>query len=347
MKPSARVVGLAGSLVLWAWIAAAGRGAAVESEPAITPAQIEADWLRQDEVRGTTSKPVAAGGRHAAKQDAAGGVDGLNDGKWGFHTENEHEPLVAGRPGRADRAGPHRALQPLRRGMADRDVAADRAAVGRRQGSSGRPISTTARVFYGQHRQQAAGGEPRRREGPLRAPATARHELLPSRRGARSTRAGGDDEHRPGQAGHAEQHQPVVGPARRGVAGAGGRRAYRHGLVHRAGTEAGRRTCGSWASTSTAAGRRRCRAADAAASSCRPTRPTPAQRQLYLDARWAVRQMALANPLLDFDTILFVKRCRRLFPAHVRPVLRLVVAARRRRLSSWRASRATSRSCAA
>jgi hypothetical protein len=33
-----------------------------------------------------------------------------------------------------------------------------------------------------------------------------------------------------------------------------------------------------------------------------------AKRGLYLEARWAVRRLALANPLLDFDKLLFVKR---------------------------------------
>ena len=32
------------------------------------------------------------------------------------------------------------------------------------------------------------------------------------------------------------------------------------------------------------------------------------RRALYLKARWAVRHMALANPLLDFDDLVFVKR---------------------------------------
>jgi len=32
------------------------------------------------------------------------------------------------------------------------------------------------------------------------------------------------------------------------------------------------------------------------------------RRRLYLEARWAVRHLALANPLLDFDDLLFVKR---------------------------------------
>ncbi len=37
-------------------------------------------------------------------------------------------------------------------------------------------------------------------------------------------------------------------------------------------------------------------------------------RTLYLRARWAVREMALANPLLDFDSLLFVKRAPGMFP---------------------------------
>ncbi len=38
------------------------------------------------------------------------------------------------------------------------------------------------------------------------------------------------------------------------------------------------------------------------------------QRKLYFEALWAVRRMALANPLLDFDTILFAKRAPGMFP---------------------------------
>ena len=37
-------------------------------------------------------------------------------------------------------------------------------------------------------------------------------------------------------------------------------------------------------------------------------------RHLYNKARWSVRNMALGNPLLDFDTILFVKRAPGMFP---------------------------------
>ena len=42
--------------------------------------------------------------------------------------------------------------------------------------------------------------------------------------------------------------------------------------------------------------------------------PDAARRALYFRARWAVREMALANPLLDFDTLLFVKRAPGMFP---------------------------------
>ena len=38
------------------------------------------------------------------------------------------------------------------------------------------------------------------------------------------------------------------------------------------------------------------------------------RERLHLRARWTVRQLALDNPLLDFDTILFVKRAPTLFP---------------------------------
>ena len=57
---------------------------------AISPSQIEADWLRQDEVRG--GKTAADGKAVTPEQDARGGVDGVINGEWGFHTEHEAEP---------------------------------------------------------------------------------------------------------------------------------------------------------------------------------------------------------------------------------------------------------------
>ncbi len=70
------------------------RIAAEEPAPAITSAQIEADWVRQDAVRDLSnlSPQLQAGKDVKPQEDAAGGCDGVKNGKWGFHTENEDQP---------------------------------------------------------------------------------------------------------------------------------------------------------------------------------------------------------------------------------------------------------------
>ncbi|MEE8450908.1 MAG: discoidin domain-containing protein [Thermoguttaceae bacterium] len=61
--------------------------------PGLTSAQIEADWLHQDEVRvAKTGAKRPAGPPPTVEQDAAGGVDGVKNGQWGFHTEKEDDP---------------------------------------------------------------------------------------------------------------------------------------------------------------------------------------------------------------------------------------------------------------
>ncbi|MBM4000798.1 MAG: hypothetical protein FJ297_14880 [Planctomycetes bacterium] len=57
--------------------------------PAVTPEQVETDWVRQSRLR---DAPTAVRGGVSAEQDAAGGCDGVKDGKWGFHTEFEAQP---------------------------------------------------------------------------------------------------------------------------------------------------------------------------------------------------------------------------------------------------------------
>jgi hypothetical protein len=62
---------------------------------AATREQIEADWLRQAEVWHAAKKPEA-GNRAAAATttaaDAAGAVDGVKNGKYGFHTAKQTDP---------------------------------------------------------------------------------------------------------------------------------------------------------------------------------------------------------------------------------------------------------------
>ena len=67
--------------------------------------------------------------------------------------------------------------------------------------------------------------------------------------------------------------------------------------------------------------------------------PQETRQRLYLDACWAVRRLALGNPLLDFDAILFVKSAPAAFPT-----CRISFTAGGRgpaaACSSWRASNA-------
>ena len=53
--------------------------------------QLEADWLLQVARRGQEAGRARAG-RVTTTADAAGGVDGVKNGRWGFHTENENDP---------------------------------------------------------------------------------------------------------------------------------------------------------------------------------------------------------------------------------------------------------------
>ena len=50
--------------------------------------QLKQDWLRQAELRYTTME----NGKVSPEEDAAGAVDGIITGKWGFHTAVEKAP---------------------------------------------------------------------------------------------------------------------------------------------------------------------------------------------------------------------------------------------------------------
>ncbi|MBN2137967.1 MAG: discoidin domain-containing protein [Sedimentisphaerales bacterium] len=72
--------------------------------PVITAGQIEADWLTQDSLRNAATSADAQ--KVTPQQDAIGACDGIKNGKWGFHTENESNPwwqIDLGEPVRLDR----------------------------------------------------------------------------------------------------------------------------------------------------------------------------------------------------------------------------------------------------
>jgi hypothetical protein len=56
----------------------------------ITQKQVEADWLLQDRLGRTSGRD--SGNGVTVEEDATGGRDGIIDGQWGFHTENEDQP---------------------------------------------------------------------------------------------------------------------------------------------------------------------------------------------------------------------------------------------------------------
>ena len=63
--------------------------------PAISATQIEADWVRQEQVRrldpSPRDRPEASQPQLTTRQDAAGGNDGVVDGTYGFHTGRDEQ----------------------------------------------------------------------------------------------------------------------------------------------------------------------------------------------------------------------------------------------------------------
>ena len=340
MKVVALIQVLAVLCITGAFSTAAGpTGTALAADGSVTSVgQIEADWLRQEELRERPGlgTPAARYVNVKPEQDAAGGCDGVKDGKWGFHTENEKNPwwqVDLGKPTPLDRLA---ALQPLRR---------VRPSATRGSWSCSPTTARPGKQVY-QHngtvvlrpdRQEAAGGEARRGQGPLRPPATARQELLPPRRG------------RDLSGRRATRTSPWASRPRRAAPASGRRRStrerrprrhsrrptatYRHRpkAIER-GPEAGRRPAAARRRRSTP----RCRRSGRPPSGCqaappRTPRPRPSASSTSRPAGPCAR-MALANPLLGLRHDPLRQARAGPLPAHVRPVLRLVVAARRRRL---------------
>ena len=59
------------------------------SSVAVSDEMLRADWLRENRVRGI---PAPQSDTITPQQDAAGGCDGVTDGRWGFHTQLEENP---------------------------------------------------------------------------------------------------------------------------------------------------------------------------------------------------------------------------------------------------------------
>ncbi len=263
------------------------------SLPAITAEQIEADWLRQDELRGGARS--SEGGKVSPEEDAVGGCDGMKTGTWGFHTENEINPwwqIDLGKDESLDRIVVYNRCDLPDRASRLTVLLSDDAvhfkAACRHAGA----------VFYGYTDNKPLviqlGGASARYVR-LQLPGKSYFHLdeveIYARNGSRNIALG-----RPATQSSTSQWSV----------------SHRWGKDHRITTiiERGFKLARSLQDLGgrVEAELRILKEVAERAKSLAPDARDGEEKLLYLQARGAVRRMALSNPLLNFDTILFVKR---------------------------------------
>src|SRR5208282_3754365 len=79
------------AVVLGGMLIFVGRAAEAVT-PATLPEQLQADWLRQEELRESPQAVQPSGETVRPEDDARGGCDGVKNGGWGFHTADEANP---------------------------------------------------------------------------------------------------------------------------------------------------------------------------------------------------------------------------------------------------------------
>jgi hypothetical protein len=301
------LIALAASVRTLVWAADLGTvGAAETDAPAITRQQIEADWLRQDELRRSSGQAPSASSVTVA-QDAAGGCDGVKTGKWGFHTENESDPwwqVNLGKPTAIDRVVLYNRCDSC--GERNTRILVLLSSDGRQFTQAYRHDGT---MFYGH-----PDGKP------LVVPlggAAAQYVRL-ALKGTSYFHLdevevyAAENEQNVALGKPATQSSTSQWSATHNVVVAPGDREYPVALVIQRGrrlAEALERMGGDSSLHAQAL-------ADCAERLAKLPADASAdlQREIYFQARWAVRRLALSNPLLDFNTILFAKRSPPLFP---------------------------------
>jgi len=287
--------------------------------PVITRDQIEADWLRQEEVRwlppSPRTRPQEVRSRVATTQDAAGGVDGVKNGAYGFHTDSDDQPwwqVDLGQSVALDR------IVIYNRG--DGNVEGRAARLRLLLSSDGEKWTS----LYQHNGTKFSGFVDNR---PLVVPANgAKARLvriqLPERAylhldEVEVYRVGSTQNvalRRPADQSSVSQWssaqipgpKPVVVAADKTSTAKPPEPAYPVAAVIERGLKLAGDLRKLGAKTDAERG---CLEQVAAAAQAMPANaPAAARRELYLKARWAIRRMALANPLLDFSDLVFVKR---------------------------------------
>ncbi len=292
------------SMIILCLTVLAARLDAADPAPPPTRAQIEADWLLQDDQRG--SGPQSANAVSPA-EDAAGGVDGVKNGKWGFHTADEANPwwqVDLGQPTSLDRVVLFNRC----------DSMAERAAHLRvLLSDDGKDFHQAAendgQTFMGFTDQQPlvlklAGAQARYvrltlpgksyfhlDEVEIYAAGTGRNVALGQPAAQSSTSTWSRRHERP--AAESTRVYPFETLIARGLKLAESQRLL------------GVNVDAAIADLNRIAADVRNLPANAADS---------AKRDLYNQVRWTIRRLALGNPLLSFDAILFVQRRPTMFP---------------------------------
>jgi hypothetical protein len=265
--------------------------------------EVEADWLRQDAKR----LHPASGQNATPQEDAAGAVNGIKDGKWGFHTELETDPWWQVDLGQSLKLG--------RLALYNRcDSYADRAArlkvLVSDDGKHFREVyQLDGSIFYGatDNKPLAVRLDPvQARYLRLQIPGKSYFHLDEVEVYA----AGGEQNVALGKP--ATQSSVSQWSAKHTGAGPSSTPDYPVALVVERGLNlaASQRRLGiqvdGEVSLLEQIGREQQQLAVGA--------PEGDRRALYFRAHWIVRDLALKNPLLGFDKLLFVKRATTMFP---------------------------------
>ena len=272
---------------------------------------VEADWFLQDKVRTLVrgqAKVVPGAGRNITpRADARGGVDGVKDGKWGFHTADEPNPWWHVDLG---------SKQPL-----DHLVLYNRCdTCGERNNRIVLSLSDDGKAWQKayQHNGTPFGGQPDGKPLAIKLDGKAARFVRLALEGKsyfhldevevyaapdpKKNIALGKPADQSSTSEWSSEHSLVVAPSP----------AAPEAPIHPIDIVLGRGK--KLADDLLAAGapvQMQVREIETIAQRAKelPKEAPPDQRrQLYLDARWAVRRLAFANPLLSFDRLVFAER---------------------------------------
>jgi hypothetical protein len=275
------------------------------ADAAVTPQQLEADELRQLALR---QEGTAFSGRVTSEQDARGGCDGVKDGRWGFHTALEAQPwwqIDLGSPttldrvvlyNRCDTTGSRNTRIMI---LVSEDARAFRQ-VYQHNGTTfhgftdGKPLAVTLKYVKARYlRLQLPGMSYFHLDEVEVYPAGSNRNIALGRPATQSSTSQWSVNH------------AIAAPAS-GYSSATVDRAIQRGLMLARDLERlGLNVVGEV---------RQLRELDSRLKTLPADASEEKRKQLHGDVRGTVRRLALRNPLLDFDKILFVKGAPTRFP---------------------------------